>query len=436
MAKLVHIRKYSDSWGIRRAEIDLLGIKIRFPYGNWKAYLQKRKQRRREKRKKRFEKKTAAFRAANHAYITHKKDCTIRRLFITTGNLQLLNALAIILQLAEEETVPSENYVMVWSYITNDEFEKTSREIASLCGVRHYYSICGEKYDADRVIKFIDKQKLVQIDEVYSLRLVFSTTIFEKLYRNAKYILMDEGGVSLVPIPVKIPRYCEKMISTFFLNKLDYVSFPGRPWAVEHIQQKYFSIIAHKCAALYPWKIPHFDSQKKYVIFCGNYTAFFSPYTEDEMESRQNHIIQALNDRGFHVLYKPHPRDPVKRENHDGLTILHTRLPLECYQLEGIYAVISLCSAASTQSYHYSKVAGFIDPIFCSKAYAPHLAILMNEYTPPIDLLLEVDARGKEPTELHREIERRYEMYMADKPLLSQNEKFNSVYHPLLKNTK
>lgn len=432
----MHVRKYTDLWGIRRLEIALWGLKVRFPYGNWKAYRQKKKQRRHEKRQKKYEKITAAFREANQAYLAHKKDHTIRRLFFTSGNLQLINAMAIISQLAENEKKSSINHIIVQSSVTNDDFEKANREMAALCGPHHhYYFCCGGNWNPERFIKYIIKHRLEEIDEVYCLRLWTPLIIFETLYRSAKCIVMDEGAGSLIPADRgRMRKYCRKMLTTFFLGKLDYVSFPGRPWSVEHIQQEYFDCIANKCASLYPWELPF--SEKKYIIFCGTYAASFFEFTEEEMMSREEQLIQKLIDKGYHVLYKPHPRDPVKRHERDGFTILHTRLPLECYQLNGVYAIVSLRSCASLQSYHYCKVPGFIDAEFCSKTYDPPMAIMMNDYTPPVDLLLEVDARDMKPDELRREIELRYERHMADKPLLSQNERFSKAYIQPKKSTK
>ena len=354
-------------------------------------------------------------------YLARKEKNVIRRLYITTGNIHLINSLAIIEQLKEIDDTPVENFVLVWSSVTNKEFDRQNETIARSFGIKHYYSCCGpQKADGLRVACHLMDNELFRIDQIYSAQLAEHVELYNLLYQGLDHIITDEGFGTLIPSPKILASQCKKMITTCYLDKLDYVEFPARPWRVEHIQKKHFDYIAAQCTKIYPWP-GKTNKSKNTIIFCGSYSAAWRSFTADKLIARQNEVIESLIARGYYILYKPHPRATVLPCESEHLQIINTRLPMECYQLEEVVAVVSLNSFASTQAYHYSGVPGFIDYTFSDECYSPIIGLLAKEYTPSLELILDIDAQNLSFDELKETIRRIYVSYIKNKPALSQN---------------
>lgn len=361
-------------------------------------------------------------------YLSRKEKNVIRRLYITTGNIHLINSLAIIEQLKETDDTPVENFVLVWSSVTNKEFDRQNETIARSFGIKHYYSCCGsQNADGLRVACHLMDNELFRIDQVYSAQLVEHVELYNLLYQGLDHIITDEGFGTLIPAPKILASQCKKMITTCYLDKLDYVEFSARPWRVEHIQKKYFDYIAAQCTKRYPWP-GKTDKSKNTIIFCGSYSAAWRSFTADKLIARQNEVIESLIARGYFILYKPHPRATVLPCESEHLQIINTRLPMECYQLEEVVAIVSLNSSASIQAYHYNNVPGFLDYDFCAETFSPVLNTVASEYTPSLKLLLDIVPSHMENHKLKELIRDIYTHFLRNKPLMSQNPKVTQAY--------
>ena len=437
MGKLLQIRKRTDSRERDCVEIRLTGIVVmRLPAGWFGAYVKARLCKMKTRFFKSWQRRRASLNLLLHkarflrrkkAYLARAEKKTLRRLFITSGNLQMVNVLAIIEHLKATAETPAENHLLVWSFLTNSDFEETNAAIARECGMLHYHSCCGTEWSTLQVASYLVKHELYAVDEVYSLQNAVHMELYNMLYLGCAHLITDESISSLVPVPGLVSERCRKMITTCYLNKLDYAEFPGRPWQVEHLQKEYFQRIAETCVQLYPWPLSLAASQRL-VILCATYVAAWDPFTAE----RQRVLIDGLVKRGYHILYKAHPRDaelPVETEH---LTILRSRLPLECYRLKGILAVVSVNSSACTQSYHYSRVPGFVDYAYFQKFGPEYIDILAREYTPPVEKLLGIDAAGRSFSELKQEIDCVYHEHVDGKPLMSCNERFSRALQQAL----
>lgn len=430
MGKLLQIRKYTDARKHEHVEIRLLGIaKMRLPAGAlgsymkarlYKSWLQCRARLNLLLNKARFLRRKAA-------YLAREEKKSLRRLFITTGNFQMVNALAIIDQQRATDAAPVENHLLVWSFLTNRDFEEMNAAIARACGITHYHSCCGLEWSSLQVASYLIRHKLYAVDEVYSLQYVGHMEMYNMLYRGCAHIITDESITSMVPAPGMVSTQCRRIITTCYLNKLDYAEFPGRPWQVEHLQREYFQRIAEKCVQMYPWPLSVAAGQRL-VILCATYVATWDAFTAE----RQRDLIDGLVKRGYHILYKPHPRDAKLPDESESLTLLRSRLPLECYPLKGVLAVVSVNSSACTQSYHYSRVPGFVDYAYFQKFGPEHISILAQEYTPPVEVLLGIDTAGLSLPELQQEIARVYHEHVDGKPMMSRNERFSRALRQAL----
>ena len=424
MSKLIQVRKYADSRGIPHMEIKALGCRMRLPVGQLGKYF--RTKRRKRHAKKEIRKKLPAFAHARDEYLARQPKNTLRRLFITSGNLHLINTLAIIEQLKESDSVPVENHLLVWSIMTNADFEEMNLKLTQACGITHYYACYGLD-EARDVVLYLMEHQLHSVDEVYSLQMAPHMEIYNTLYSGVEHIVTEESFFKLVPWPGFRASSCRQLITTCYLDKMDYAEFAGRAWQIRHIEKTHYSKIARLSAELYPWPLS-LPQGSKTIIFCATHTVPWYPYISE----RQEYIIQRLLNSGFHVLYKPHPRDPQLPPEAENLQILQTRLPLECYALEGVLAVVSLFSSASTQSYHFNGVPGFIDHTATRDVAPEYLCILQEEYTPSVEDLLALNAAQMSHDELKAEISRLYHAHVDPKPMMSQNKRFSEALQAAL----
>lgn len=404
-------------------EIIVCGVRLTLPYKNWRIYLQSKMKRLHEKRA--YSKMRSFFKKRERYEARHKRNM-VRRLFITSGNFHLVNMLALISQKYEQETMKVENIVLVWSSVSNNDFEQVNRNIASMHGIKYYYAFCGPDWSEDRIVDFLVTVGLYRIDEVYSLSNAEHHALYNRLYRGVKHILTDEGVYTVLPPSGAAAENCSEMVTTFYLKKLNHISAQGRCWKHSYIGENHFRMIADRCASAYPWNPIGGD---KCVIFCATYSASWAPYTAQRLSERQNEIIDKLQERGYEVLYKPHPRDPELPTESKSLKIIHSKLPLECYHVENILAVVSLYSSASTQAYHYLGVPGFIDPIFCAEVLPDHLQVLALSYTLSVEDILSVDAHNLSHQDLKAYLRGLMKAKLEQAPLLSDNVAFNSLYN-------
>ena len=431
MSKLFQIRRYTDPKQIEHLEIHLLGAKMRLPVPNKQllSYFPKKidKMRQRRQFKSFLKKELPEFTRKKEEWLHRPEKKLLRRLFITTGNFQLINSLAIIEQLKSTEHLPVENHILIQSHVTNPAFEDLNRSIARAFGISHFHVFCGPKWDEPQYMRYLMENDLYAIDQVYSLQSPGHLKVYNTFYRGCEHIVTDESFITLLPNSEVLAMECKKLITTCYLGKLDYVDFPGRPWRVEYLHREYFERVAARCVEMYPWpEAP--DKEGKTVLFCATYVTAWDKLAEE----RQRFLMRSLLERGYRILYKPHPRDPVLPQESTQLKILRTRLPLECYRMEGVLGVVSLNSSASTQSYHYSGVPGFIDYLYSRESSPEHVGILAREYTPSVECLLKLDAREMPHDELREKLLQAYKAHVEPKPMMSQNELFLKSFHSMM----
>ena len=372
-------------------------------------------------------KKIKKFVEKNNKFLNRSDKTVKRRLFLTTGNISLLNDLTVIKQLNEKNC---EDVLFIHSHIANEDFIEYSKTIASLHNFKKIYSLHKKNSDCR---DFFIKNKLTDFDEIYYVNLYRFVIIANDLYPNTKWILTDEGLASLLAII----DYCDydkvnKLMVHNYLDKIDYFGLDKHNAdKIIPLDKKLFKEIAAKCAQFYPVDL-NLKPEEKAVLFCGSWWEVTSLSKDDYMEL-QNKTIEKLTNMGYKVLFKPHPRDPRNYINNPNITVLTTRLPLECYNLD-IVAVISMMSSASLQSLYFQDIPGFnilnMDFYSNAKFDSRWLDILFKkmlfEYTMPIDALYEVNPKLYSKDELKKILKDKCYRYLESKPLLSQNKDFEN----------
>lgn len=398
---------YNEYKGSNRYKvINLLGIKI--------------------KHKTNIQKFIQQFIENNNKYLARNDKTQKKRLFLTTGNISLINNLTIIRQLNQKNC---EDTLVILSNIHNNHFFECNKQIANIHKFKNIYTICTS--NPDEVKFLLIKNNLFDYDEIFFSNQFQFTTAVMTLYPNASKILSDEGCGSKLARTMHLDyNKIEKIIMHNYLGKLDFFGLS------EHNLQKIipldintFKQVTSECAALYPVNLP--QQTDKAVLFCGSWWEV-SGLSKDEYMELQDGLIEKLLNMGYKILFKPHPRDPRNYINNPDITILNTVLPLECYNFD-VVAVVSLLSSATLHCMYTNNIAGFTVTLLDkdktnkpleSKWLDLLVKKLMEEYTTPISELLSVNPRLYTKEELKELLRLKCKKYLDSKPILSKNKEF------------
>ncbi len=346
-----------------------------------------------------------------------------KRIFFTSGNLSLINTIAIINQLNYKTN--SENTILVWSHIANPEFEKINKRLSNLASPARYLKFCNCKMK--NLYNFFINNFLVEYDEIYILNCRYMFKIANFLFPNKKICLIDEGVCTLYKHKNYDVSNVEKAIFVKYLDKIDTLGFDEEfKNKVITLDKQEFLKVAKQVQELYPLDID-LKAQDKNIILCGT-TEGLGFWTFKEIFEYQNKIANQLAKNGYTVLFKPHPRDKFVYKERENFKLLKTKLPLECYFLENkCLGVVSLFSSVSSQIYYFHKIPGFCAYDFIANTNDMGIDII-KEYSPSYEMLLSVDAKTKSFSEVQKEILTKYENFLKNKPLMSENETLKNCY--------
>ncbi len=354
-----------------------------------------------------------------------KKNKT-RRLFMTSGNLSLINTLAIINQFNLNEN--AENSILVWSHVASSEFIELTKKISEFTEIKNYYSFCNTSL-MDLFNCFLLSKSCV-FDEVYYLNCRYMIEIAKILFPYSKYYVMEEGVC--VQYKHKNIDYSnvEKFIFNKYLDKIDIGNAtPSDLEKLNFIDKNEFLKIGQKIAELYPLDI-ELNKEDKNVILCAA-IAGLGVLSFEEIVECQNKIANKLIEKGYTVIFKPHPRDTWQYEEREKFKILKTKVPLEVYDIEDkCLATVSIFSSTSCQLYHFHKIPGFCDSELDKNA--PNFGLnIVAQYSPDIDILYSIDVKNKTFEQAREEILKKYQAAMDKVPVLSKNEYLQEVFDKL-----
>ena len=361
-----------------------------------------------------------------------KENCTTRldnitkRLFITSGNLSLINTLACINQF--NLTKDSENSILIWSHAASKEFDEVNEKISRFIDLKYFFKFYNR--NLIDLYNFFLSNSYVDFDEIYFPNCRYMFDIANILFPNLKYNITEEGVCVLIKHSGIDYTNVEKYIFAKYLDKMDIVCANEEDkQKLIPLDKKEFLKISNECEKVYPLNI-ELDPEDKNVIFCAT-IASLGIWSLKEILNYQNEIIDNLIEKGYKVFFKPHPRDTFEYKENDRFRILNTKLPLECYSLKDkCLAVVSLFSSAVCQMYYYQGIAGFCSSKLIKECNDFGLHII-NEYSPPVEMLLSVDVNKMSFKEAQKEILEKYENWINKKPLLSQNEYLKNKYENL-----
>ena len=364
-----------------------------------------------------------AFIFENKLYSLCSKKNTKKRLFITTGNISLVNVLAVINEI--ENFNKYEDTLVIDTGKGQQDFVNKQLEIAKL---HKFKKIIAEPRINPGVQLVLNNH--YKVDEIYLLNhpLHFKTVL--PLFKNAPVTLIDEGAGSLINYNSdKIPNLkCYKTHK--YLGKIDFLGLDDiNKIKFEDVDINEFRKIASKLSKMYPIETKNSKADKT-ILYCGVYWEV-SGLDKETFIKEQNKLLKDLLNAGYKIMYKPHPRDTefYGLENNSNVEFVTSKLPIELYNLD-VLAVVAMSSSCLLSIPHYWDIPCFSNVVEKAIEYDPKDVVKINliryiisQYTPNYHVLLDLDVRNTPRELLKMQIKDLYNNFIKDKPLLSQNKK-------------
>lgn len=371
-----------------------------------------------------FDSRIKQFIKLNKKFVERKNKKVKRRLFMTTGNLSLLNNLAIIRQLGESGC---EDVLFVYTNMKNQKFTECAQKMA---GLHNFKAVYYHSSPCNDLREYFLKNKLYDFDEVFFPNQFHSFRVASELLQNSDWILTDEGcGCKLARLQYLNYNKIKKIITHIYLDKLDFFGLSNENLnKIIPIDKNIFNKICVECAEFYPVDL-RLAPNDKVIIYCGSWWEV-TGLSKEQYMLLQNKLLEKLLDCGYKILFKPHPRDPRNYLNNPNIVILSTRLPLECYKFDYVVAVVSFGSSTSLQSPYFLNLAGFNALPFNpnrdleSKWLDLLVKKMVHDYTTPIDVLFTIDPAKYSAKELRTILFEKCQAYINLLPKLSENEAF------------
>ena len=345
----------------------------------------------------------------------------IQRIFATTGNISLINSLAIIKETGDFDKY--EDTLIIDTGKGGREFIKKQLEIAELHNFKKNIVQTRINVAVQAVLN-----NHFKADEIYLLNHPFFIKKMTSLFPFAKIILIDEGAASLINYDSDKIKNLVKFKTHKYLDKIDFLGLnPNSNILFEPINIGNFKEIAQTLAEKYPINYEN-NSNDKYVLYCGIYWEVTGLDRQTFIDV-QSEMLNSLLNVGYKILYKPHPRDNefFGYDKRDDVQFIDSKFPIELYNLD-VVAIVSISSTTSITPAHYWNIPCFSNvlpqAINNEDKASTKLNIvrhLVSEYSPNYKLLLDIDVKNQTKQKVKEQIAEIYGNYLKDKPLLSQN---------------
>ena len=351
-------------------------------------------------------------------YANSNKKKKYVRLFDTTGNISLLNALTIIKEEGDYEKY--DDILIIDSGKGKSNFKNDNLEIAKIHNFKKI--IFRDNLRLDIVLLL---NNLYKIDLLYLMNHPIHLPYYLNLYKDTPIYIIDEGASSLVNAGVDKIKNLKAIRTHLYLNKLDFCNIDDiNKIKFEPLDINEFRKIAEALSEKYPIEIKS-SKEDKAILYCGIYWEV-SGLDRDTFIQIQNETINNLLNAGYKILYKPHPRDTefYGLDKNPNVEFINSKFPIELYNLD-VLAIVSLSSTTSLSPGYYWSIPCFSNVIEESlkdnKFNININRLIVKEYSPNYKALLNLDVKNTSREELKLKIKGIYNDFLKDKPLLSQN---------------
>lgn len=344
----------------------------------------------------------------------------IKRLFITTGNVSLLNSLAYINQF--DLWNDGENDILIYSGVAQDDFINENKKIVEQFNINNCFAFLGS---SKNLYYYLLSNYYTDYNEVYFVNIPTLGNKIPHLYTTAKLYVIDEGIFTVIANKHINYNKVDGIISANYMDKFDFFNFSQKDTKkIIKLNKSSTDFIINNIRAKMTETNLSISTGAKTIIFCGTFDSLCHE-SIDTVYSNQNTVIENLKNKNYNILFKPHPRDINIYKETENFKILNSKMPLEIFPLDNITAVVSLYSSVSLQLFHFQNVPGYVDyaTIDSNKDFN---SMFIKEYAQDYHKLLETNT-NMSTQELKRKLNDDYQAFINSKPKLSENQKLKRL---------
>ena len=349
----------------------------------------------------------------------YKKHAIKKRLFSTTGNISLVNTLAMLKQI---DNTNCEDYLIINSG-GNAKFWECNNELAKLHNFKKIIKIANIRYSTGFILK-----NLFDFDEVYTINHPDHLDIINEIFKNTPINLIDEGIGSLINYKCTQNTNYKHFYTNRYIDKFDGLGFSEQDFEkFEYIKVENFREIAKFISEKYPIE-PKINPNDKNILYCGIFWTI-SGLDKETFIQEQNKQINELLEAGYKILYKPHPRDTefYGLDDNPNVTIINSYLPVELYDWNIIALTAMSCSTVIHLA-HYNNIPCFSnvsEKAASTEESKINIGLIRNfirEYSPNYKLLLDLDVKNITTGELKQQAKLIYKDFVKSLPMLSDHQ--------------
>ncbi len=369
----------------------------------------------------------------NHSsYILNKRqDQKKRRIFLTTGSVSLINSLSYIAQFGEQDKY---NDVLFIMGNNNETFINNMIKMAEV----HAF----EKIYFSRMNGFMDSPYnsilffgLYDFDEVVYVHHIHTIPIISELYTKAKLIQINEGAACFACIE----KFHQPIEFSFIRNYFGCIDnpYPENGHEIKYMEKEIMLEQIKKVRKHLNLKI-QLPGPGKWILFCGTASDTLNCLKDkSKCENFQLDLIKSLQEKGYKVMFKQHPRLSAEPYKKLGVELLDVTYPLELYDLSEFVAVASIMTGAlltfqdmDLPAFKFLNEEEFSFPhnsVEWNDICIEKVLFIYNNYIMNGDVLLEVDQKLSSD-ELKKYLRQKQINFLASKTKLSQNEKWKTLF--------
>ena len=337
----------------------------------------------------------------------------MKRLFITTGLISLVNALVIIRQ----NPIESDDTLAIISFNQSEDFVETQKKIASLHGFSN--------------IVFVKKQKdifkvfnLNQFDKLYVTSL---TNLYKKCNRHKECYFFDEGpGYAFADVSDcrNVKAYC----TTNFLNKFSFAKQVKSIPTLE-LSKDIFCQVSREISEKF--NLHDKLNTSKNILFIGHYIC--REFGNEKALAFYKKYIDYFINLGYNIYFKAHPRDnddivPMLKDDYklqEKFSVLETTLPVEIYDYN-FDLIIGPYSGTLISIPHYREIAAVLLPF--KELYLGNTGLNFKKFFAICDEYIPTFAQMEQYFNLSKkEMYEQYFEIINCKPIIQENSRLQEV---------
>lgn len=340
----------------------------------------------------------------------------VRRLFITSGTLSVINALCYIRE-TENEGNFSDTMLLYGNFFPN--FIKNIERFVTY-GDFERILFCKHNNNIENVLL---SNNVTNVDEVVFIYNDEPKPVIQRLYKKAKLTVIFEAVPLMQPAKDKWDQPISCIYTRAVMDKIDY-PHPECGIPVRYMEKKTLLKLTRQIQE---------DLDLQIVPpYAGKWILFLCPdaWVQERLPvGYSEKLIKKLQRKGYDVMIKRHPRTPDHAYFTLGLESISTSYPVEFYDMSRLVGVFSYRTNALLFLQDLDVPTFCIDTVETESILSNDaLYYVAKHYSLPVKALLQENAKEKTAAKLREKFRKMQKTLWEEASKLSEDSEYTSVF--------